>query len=290
MRMRHRRRSEFDAALAGSSAGAPPARWTDIGPEPSMPAAIVARAATIRAAARPWVPDRIGFLRDRCRDRRVLDLGCVAHDPRRAASPSWLHTELASVAAECVGVDILEDGIRALRDQGLNVVCHDFADGLGPFADHEPYDVIVAGELIEHLGSPEMLFGTASKLLGEGGVMILTSPNPWAPDRSRAGRKGVVYENVDHVLYCFPSGIAELSERAGLRLVEVMSTPPRRPFPAGVLRHAKRWIKGSNWVNVGVTTRGAQRAVRVGRRWRVPGRDDRDLSGETLIYVVGRPR
>ncbi len=290
MRLRHRRREEFARALEDSPDATIPCHWTDLGPEPSAAACLVARAATIRAAARAPVGDRATFVRDRCRDRRVLDIGCVAHDSTRATSISWLHAQIADVASELVGVDVLEAGIRALQAAGMNVICHDFSDGLGPFAEHEPYEVIVAGEVIEHLGSPEMLFRTASSLLAADGVLVLTTPNPYAPDRVRAGQRGVVHENVDHVLLAFPSGIAELAERAGLRLIEYRSTTPRRPFPASTFGHLKRWIRGSNWVNAGVTTRGPVEVVRV--RSLSPTRflGAPRLVGETMVYVVGRPQ
>ena len=79
-----------------------------------------------------------------------------------------------------------------------------------------PFDVIVAGELIEHVGSIDMLFEVARDLLSPTGEMILTTPNPWAPARVAAGQRGEVWENADHILFAFPSGVAELAERHGL--------------------------------------------------------------------------
>jgi SAM-dependent methyltransferase len=77
----------------------------------------------------------------------------------------------------------------------------------------------VAGEVIEHLPNPSSLFAAAASLLAPGGILVVTTPNPYAPWRARAGQLGIAWENADHLYYIFPAGLAELGERFEFELV-----------------------------------------------------------------------
>ena len=157
-----------------------------------------------------------------------------------------------------------------------------------------PFDVIVAGELIEHVEALNMLFDVASEALAPDGEMIITTPNPYAPHRVRAAQLGIVWENVDHIVYAFPSGIAELAERHGLVLSEAATTDESvRRSLTDRLRAVKRRLRGSQWRNVGYSTWdersvsqvgfGTVGAIAHGMWW--PGRR---FLGETFVYVVKR--
>jgi len=89
------------------------------------------------------------------RGKRILDLG-----------NSWgdFKDLLRREAKEYKGLDI-EPGTDYRRD--LN----------RPFDLRRGFDVIVAGELIEHLENPGVFLASAARHLGKGGVLFLTTPN-----------------------------------------------------------------------------------------------------------------
>lgn len=293
--MRHLQSERYERALRQAPRHVE--RWSDLAADPNDPLALARRARTLRAAWRDAIPDRADFLVDRCRGQRVLDIGCVAHDTARMRSPEWLHGRLAAVADECLGVDVLDEGVAEMKRLGYRAISHDLSQGTGPVAAMGLFDVIVAGELIEHAGSIDMLFEVARELLSPTGQLILTTPNPWAPARVRAGQRGDVWENADHILFAFPSGVAELAERHGLVLTEAATTAsvPSQPRSVkGALKAIRRKVLGRQWVNVGFSTQGSPRVVRIsatpvrslaGRRTSGPRR----FVGETFVYVVGRP-
>jgi len=293
--MRHSRSEEFERALREAESDSAGPRWSELSPDPNAATVLALRAETLRAAWRPVINDRIRFLEERCRGRLVLDVGCVAHDVERLKSPNWLHGRVAAVAQRCVGVDVLSEGVAAMQQHGYEVVLQDLGSGLGPLSDIAPFDVIVAGELIEHVEAINMLFDVASKTLTPSGELIITTPNPYAPHRVRAAQLGIVWENVDHILYAFPSGIAELAERHGLVLAEAATTHESvRLSRKDRLRAVRRWMRGRQWRNVGYATLGERRVLPIGfgvigarahgMWW--PGRR---FLGETFVYVVKRP-
>lgn len=266
-------------------------RWSEISGDPNAPEVLEHRQRELDAAWRPPVGDRIEFIVERCAERRVLDIGCVDHPIEISAKPSWLHHHIVSGSAYCVGADINPSGVRALVDQGLNVVEHDVCTGPGPLAALGPFDVVVAGDIIEHVRDPLALFETAAALLAVGGVLILSTPNPYAPHRFFAGLHRRQWENADHLFYAFPSGIAELGSRSGLELRECRTVRP--PSWKGVLRisvteSARRrvrslWSRGRGGPQrspVGSLVLPPSFVIANRRRWST------GFSGETALYVL----
>jgi SAM-dependent methyltransferase len=206
--------------------------------------------------------------------------------------PRWIHARLAEVAEHCVGVDVLSDGVAEMRRRGFDAVCQDLAAGAGELSAAGPFDVIVAGELIEHVEAIGMVFEAAHQLLTPAGQLILTTPNPYAPDRVRAAQLGIVWENVDHIFYAFPSGIAELADRHGLVLSEAAVVEPARPDIPTVLRAVRQRLRGKAWIRVGFASFGELKSRRASagpmtgllRR----ALRSRRLLGETFVYTVTR--
>ena len=162
----------------------------------------------------PPVPDKIAYLTDLVRGRRVLDVGCVSHFADAANDPRWLHKHLRSAAAECLGLDILADDVAALRARGVNAVVCDFTRE----TPGGRYEVVVIGDVIEHVDRPGDLLRNARDSLSEGGRVVVMSPNPYYLHRAWRFLTGKFADSVDHVIFLYPAGLAEMAERNGLRL------------------------------------------------------------------------
>ncbi|MCX7825622.1 MAG: class I SAM-dependent methyltransferase [Verrucomicrobiae bacterium] len=220
-------------------------RWSDVSDDPNSPQARAFRAATLKAAHRPPVADKVGYLQDLARGKRVLDIGVVDHTLDNQAKPQWLHRAIASSASYCLGVDILAEPVKTLQAAGYNVrVCDVTKDPLG-----EQFDVMICGDVIEHLGNPAGLFEAARRHLVPGGRLVVSTPNPFCLFRIKETLAGRSYENVDHVSFLFPSGIAELAERAGLRLDSYRGVRPvAAPTPlARLFRLVKPLLLACGW-------------------------------------------
>lgn len=191
-------------------------RWHDLSPEPNSPEAKRFRLDTLARAHAGPVADRLDFLAGLARGKRVLDVGVVQHDAAYLSKDEWLHRRIVESAAYTLGVDILPEGITQLQQAGYNVrLCNILEEDVG-----ERFDLMIVGEVIEHLGHPAALFQAAKRILSPGGEMVLTTPNPyyWKRIRNYVGLKRGRTDSVDHVTLLFPSGIAELAEREGLSL------------------------------------------------------------------------
>lgn len=139
------------------------------------------------------------------------------HTTESTVTASWLHEHVRAAAAYCLGLDVLEAPVARLSERGYNVREFDVTAGghLG-----ETFDLVIAGELLEHLGHPQRLFDFARDHLAPGGRLILSTPHPYYLTRTVLFLRNRAVESVDHVAFYFPSGVAELAERSGLRLAE----------------------------------------------------------------------
>lgn len=189
--------------------------WKITSGDPNSPQALEYRREALSKAKQFPVANRNQYLAELARDKRVLDVGVVAHVADARLSVSWLHREIAKSARTCLGIDILDEGIAQLKAEGFNVrkadITRDVIEG--------EYDVMVCGEIIEHLSNPGALFQAARRVLVPGGLLVITSPNPYYLGRIRACVLGRYQDSVDHVLLINPSNVAELAEREGLQLV-----------------------------------------------------------------------
>jgi len=230
-------------------------RWHDVDRDPNSAAVIAYRRAQLAPAWLDDIPRREQFVASRVKGKKVLDLGCVEHDARSMDREWWLHKYVAASARECVGADIDAPGVEAMRQGGFDAIVLDINDGADGLSDRLPFEAVVAGELIEHLPAPQVLFDFARDVLCRGGELVMTTPNPYAPRRVRAGQLRLTWENVDHVLYAFPDGIAEMGDRAGFELALAGTADPAwrpedsascaRALWASVCEWGSAWRRGS---------------------------------------------
>jgi len=190
--------------------------WHQLTTDPNSTAAHRYRDSALTAARRPPVRDRVEYLQSLARGKRVLDVGVVDHDASKEAGGKWLHRAVSSVASYCLGLDVLEGDVKKLQAAGYNVRVGDVTTE----RLDEQFDVMIVGEVIEHLNSPGALFEAAARTLSPGGLLVITTPNPYyiARVRRKLADFATDPDSVDHVTLLVPSGVAEMAERAGLRL------------------------------------------------------------------------
>ena len=155
--------------------------------------------------------------------KKVLDLGCVQHSSEKANAEDWLHKILAKHASYILGVDILEDEVKKLRDMGYNVVAADVEKMDLPEKD---FDVIVAGELIEHLSNPGLFLENCRKHLRDGGLLIITTPNPFCFLFVRKSIVNNLKINPEHVAWYDEITLKQLLERYKFEPVEIKYLEP----------------------------------------------------------------
>jgi len=108
-----------------------------------------------------------------CEDKKVLDVGCVGQD-KSYQSELWLHARIKKVSRDLIGSDIDVEGAKVLNSKGFIVFT---PDELNAQRDEMKFDVIVMGDVIEHVDNPVEFLNFYSQFLTENGTMLICTPN-----------------------------------------------------------------------------------------------------------------
>lgn len=158
-----------------------------------------------------------------CRDKAVLDLGCLRHKEYRndIEQSGWLHEEIREVAKYLVGIDYLKECVRDVRNLGYSVMFGD-VEHLENVDLNREFDVIVAGELIEHLSNPGLFLEGVKRFMHKGSKLIITTPNPFYYPRIKLlarGKEENQWLNPEHTCWYTYQTLRQVLERHGFQEV-----------------------------------------------------------------------
>ena len=159
--------------------------------------------------------NRTDLILNYCKGKNVLDIGCIDHHSILESREDWLHKRIKSVAKKIVGIDYLKDEVEVLRKKGYDIVYANAED----FDLNEKFDVIVGGEILEHLSNPGNFLNSIKKHMHENTRLILTTPNAFSL-RRMIGMilNGKLIENKEHVAYYSNVLIAQFFKRNGFKV------------------------------------------------------------------------
>ena len=160
-----------------------------------------------------------------CLSKRVLHLGCVGNNDFETqhkvdVSPSTLHMKLTAVA-NVTGVDISADAVEEYRNKGIcdNILVGD-VEKLGALKLAPDFDMVVVGDLIEHLSNPGNMLDGVRALCRPDTVVILTTPHAFGLAPFLRHLTGRFEEGLQHVMTFNEQNLRNLVERHGFRITE----------------------------------------------------------------------
>ncbi len=165
--------------------------------------------------------DRYVRMRGYVEGRRVLDVGAGSGINR----DDWMHALVASAAAAAVGVELDPVLAERARSLGYDVRAGD-AEAL---AFDAAFDVVWAGELIEHLSCPGAFLDGARRALVPGGELVLTTPNAFAISNFVYRLGGRPRVNKGHTCWFDEITLSQLLDRHGFDVIEVSYVGHRTP-------------------------------------------------------------
>lgn len=116
------------------------------------------------------------------RGKSVLHLGCVGFtdleiSDRVALSKESLHYSLSNIT-QVIGVDCSRDAVEYFKMTGVftNVIYGD-VEKLHEVSLNGPFEVIVVGDIIEHLSNPGLMLDGIRTLCHSASLIVITTPN-----------------------------------------------------------------------------------------------------------------
>jgi hypothetical protein len=175
--------------------------------------------------ARIPLVQRVDYLCNLCRGKAVLHLGCSdwPYTESRMRQGSLLHSQLFEVAADLWGVDADPAGLQFLRNRGFQNLIHGNLEHPEMFEVKQRFDVILAGEVIEHLSNPGLFLRGIRGFMGDETTLVLTTANAYCGMRmviyalrGRGGTSEPVHP--DHVAYYSYATLCHLLDRENLHV------------------------------------------------------------------------
>jgi len=152
----------------------------------------------------------------------------------KRARSAWLHEIVTAEARECIGIDADSAAVARAQELGFVAYVADVEDsGELQRLSLEPADVVLGGELIEHLDRPGAFLDAVGGLIASSGTLVLTTPNASSLTNILAAFAGREFVNPDHVAWYSWRTLATVLGRHGWTLDELLYYP----FPPVVSGH-----------------------------------------------------
>lgn len=175
----------------------------------------------------PELVQRLDTIERFCRGRSVLHLGCTNWPYTKEAidDGSLLHFRLAEAASELYGFDFDAEGLETLRSAGVGNLYKADLEALDAVDLDQRFDVIVAGEMIEHLTNPGLFLRGIKRFMDRGSRLVITTVNAYCGMRfvqyALRGRGGIAEPvHPDHVAYYSYRTLRLAVEKEGFEVEE----------------------------------------------------------------------
>jgi len=169
----------------------------------------------------------------------ILDVGC---------GTGALGARIKKIQKNQVyGIDISPASLKKARQRLDKVYSIDIENNLRFPFKNSFFDVIIFGDVLEHVRNPEAVLLNAKKYIKRNGIMIISLPNiaNWYYRlRLLLGIFDYAEEGImddTHVRFYTLKTAKELIENAGLRIVRLEATPGS-PIPIKIFPRLKYWL------------------------------------------------
>jgi len=171
--------------------------------------------------------DYLDWLMKKVRDKKCLDVGAIEHNLEYVKLPRWKHKLIKENAKKVVGVDILEKYAQKLNKNGFDIRICDATSNehLG-----EKFELVILGDIIEHVLNPVRLLKFAIRHMEDGGEIIVKTPNPYYINNIKKSIKDKPNVNLEHVMWITPTMMMEIARRADCYLNEYIVYLNKKPW------------------------------------------------------------
>jgi 2-polyprenyl-3-methyl-5-hydroxy-6-metoxy-1,4-benzoquinol methylase len=143
-----------------------------------------------------------------CEGKKVLHLGCTNYPFTKESikHDMLLHFDLKKVAGKLYGFDYDQQGLDILSQAGEKNLYRGDLEKLEEVELNETFDVIIAGEMIEHLSNPGLFLRGIKRFMNKNTSLIISTINAYSgmrffiyAFRGKGGENEPVHP--DHVAY-----------------------------------------------------------------------------------------
>ena len=176
---------------------------------------------------------RIEFLKEVATKKSVLSLGCSSGRfiEDHIHQQSLLHVILHNQASELYGIDLDEDSLQLMREK-LNYenLYHGNVEQLQDVPINKEFDVVIAGDILEHITCPGAMLEGVKRFLKPDGRIIISTNNAFGLHYQIKRWLGSYKEHFEHVSFFSPETLSHMFDRHGYNVTEMFGAYTRPPF------------------------------------------------------------
>jgi len=165
---------------------------------------------------------RDDYIVQACKGRKVFHLGATdaPMTKEKARRGELLHQKLFPHCGCLIGFDVDTQAIQLLHeDFGIdNIIACDLDSEIP--AERGKAEVVINGDILEHVNSPGRLLRACNQMLEVGGVMVLTTINALSAKQSLRAFAGREPVHPDHVAYYSLATLGVLGGRFGFQMLD----------------------------------------------------------------------
>lgn len=168
--------------------------------------------------------DRTDYILSVCVGKSVLDLGCTDYPTtlEKLAKGLLLFPRLHEVSGRLLGIDNSKEGITLLRSLGYSNIIFGDVEVFECFDKNDSFDIIIAGEILEHLGNVGAFLKNIRSIMRRDSILILTVPNAHSLKSFIRVLQGKEIVNSDHLYYFSQATVEHLCKRYNLFVEECL--------------------------------------------------------------------
>jgi 2-polyprenyl-3-methyl-5-hydroxy-6-metoxy-1,4-benzoquinol methylase len=155
-----------------------------------------------------------------------LDVGC--------ADGAFL-SELVAHKIDAVGIDLSSVAVDKAKARGLTARCETIAD----HEPAEPYDVVSAFDVLEHVLDPRDFLAGLHRLVKPGGILVLSTPNLRSFSRLLMRKRWYFYIPEEHLFYFAPQSLSLLLQHSHFELLQRKSVGKPLTFDYSLTQFAQ---------------------------------------------------
>ena len=163
---------------------------------------------------------RVAYIKNICRGKKVLHLGCTNYPYTEISleNDDLLHLELMKITENLTGFDFDQKGLDILAGRGVKKLYAADLENLEKLELDETFEVVVAGEIIEHLSNPGLFLRGIRRFMNPQTILVISTVNAYCGMRfaqyalrGKGGSSEPVHP--DHVAYYSYSTLNLLARR-----------------------------------------------------------------------------
>ena len=159
---------------------------------------------------------RLSILKKESEGKKTIHLGCCDHLElinQKRTEGNWLHDILTTSSETCIGLDICQEGVEHAHHIGVsNIMLCDITKNVPKeISDNSLWDMIIAGEILEHVDNPVLFLNAIhNQLKNYVKEIIITVPNAWRWSNIRNISNGIEFINSDHRYWFTPYTLVKI--------------------------------------------------------------------------------